>query len=75
MSQFLKTEACMYAVDPSKVHVVYDEADTKHFAPGCLSKEEARVLLGIPNDRYVVLMIARVAPNKRHDLLLGQLHT
>jgi glycosyltransferase involved in cell wall biosynthesis len=70
VSEFCKHQVIQVGVDPLRVHVVYDEVDTTEFSPRFRSRASARESLSIPEDAFVVLMIARFAPNKRHFLLL-----
>ncbi len=70
VSNFIKGEVLQFGVPESNVRVIYDGVDTVHFRPGLLKTSEAREAFGIPQDAKVALMIARLAPNKRHDVML-----
>ena len=70
VSRFLRDGVLRYAVESDRVHVVYDEADTEYFQPGSCDRETARKRLGIASEAKVIVMVARFAENKRHDLML-----
>jgi glycosyltransferase involved in cell wall biosynthesis len=70
ISQFIKREVCRFPVDPDKIQVIYDEVDSEFFRPGLFLGEHCRQQLGLAADSKIALMIARVAANKRHDLML-----
>jgi glycosyltransferase involved in cell wall biosynthesis len=70
VSRFLRDEVLRYAVESDRVHVVYDEADTEYFRPGVCDKNAARTKFGLAADSKVIVMVARFAQNKRHDLML-----
>ncbi len=70
VSEFVKREVCTRDVHPEKVNVVYDGINIGHFRPGTINKIEARQRLGIPATAKVVLMVARYARNKRHDVFI-----
>lgn len=70
VSEFLKQEVLRFPIDENKVRVIYDEVDSAEFRPNYLPKESARQQLGLSMDDKVCLMIARLAPNKRHDVML-----
>lgn len=73
VSEFVKREVCTRDVHPGKVSVVYDGIDIDHFQPGAVNRDAARQCLGIPASANVVLMIARYARNKRHDVFVRAL--
>jgi len=58
-------------VAPSAVDVVYPGIDLDHFAPA--DRSAARASLGLPADRPIVLVPARLHPMKRHVDLLAAL--
>jgi glycosyltransferase involved in cell wall biosynthesis len=70
VSRFLRNDVLRYAVESDRVHVIYDEADTQYFSPGVCDGNAVRERLGITRDAKVIVMIARFAENKRHDLML-----
>lgn len=53
---------------PDNLHQVYHGVDTKVFFP--MNQSVARRFLGIPEDLFVVGMVARNQPRKRFDLLM-----
>ena len=70
VSRFLRDDILRYAVESDRVHVVYDEADTDYFHPGICDRNAVRQKFGIAADSKVIVMVARFAGNKRHDLML-----
>jgi glycosyltransferase involved in cell wall biosynthesis len=70
ISRFLRRGILRFAVSPDRVHVIYDEVDTEWFHPDSYNKYAMRERYGIRTDAKVVLMIARYAEYKRHDLML-----
>lgn len=70
VSRFLRDGVLRYAVESDRVHVVYDEADTEYFHPDACDGNAVREKLGIAGDSKVIVMVARFAENKRHDLML-----
>ncbi|HET8782191.1 MAG TPA: glycosyltransferase family 4 protein [Pyrinomonadaceae bacterium] len=70
VSRFLRDDVLRYAVESDRVHVVYDEADTEYFRSGVCDKNAARKKFGIADEAKVIVMVARFAQNKRHDLML-----
>ncbi|HPT25754.1 MAG TPA: glycosyltransferase family 4 protein, partial [Bryobacteraceae bacterium] len=70
VSEFLASYARQLDIDSTKLRVVYDGIETRHFCPGVFDKGESRIRYRIPADAKVILKIARLAPHKRIDLLL-----
>ena len=70
VSRFLRDDVLRYAVESDRVHVVYDEADTEYFRPGVCDRNAVRTKFGLAGDAKVIVMVARFAQNKRHDLML-----
>lgn len=70
VSEFLKLESLRYDIPADKVHVIRNEFDPSYFAPCSMAKSEARLQCGVDADAKTVVMIARFAPNKRHDVML-----
>jgi glycosyltransferase involved in cell wall biosynthesis len=70
VSRYVRRKVLYFAVDPSKVSVVYDEVDTTLFRPGVLNKTVLREKYGLPPQDPLIVMIARYDPDKRHDLVL-----
>jgi glycosyltransferase involved in cell wall biosynthesis len=71
VSEFLRREILRFDIVPDRVRTIYDEVDCTSFRPGLWNRHKVRQELGIPGDAQVLLMIARYAPNKRHDLMLA----
>ena len=70
VSRFLRDDVLRFAVERDRVHVIYDEADTEYFHPGVCDGKAVRKRLGIVEEAKVIVMVARFAQNKRHDLML-----
>lgn len=70
VSRFLRDDVLRYAVESDRVHVIYDEADTEYFRPAVCDRNAVRKRLGIASESKVIVMVARFAENKRHDLML-----
>ena len=70
ISEFLKREIFAFPLDPEKIHVIPDEADTDYYRPHGVDKMQIRRELNLPPNAKIALMIARIAPNKRHDLMI-----
>ena len=70
VSRFLRDDVLRFAVARDRVHVIYDEADTEYFRPGVCDGNAMRKRLGIADESKVIVMVARFAENKRHDLML-----
>jgi glycosyltransferase involved in cell wall biosynthesis len=69
VSGYLRDRIMRFAIKPDRVHVIYDEVDTEYFDSVHCDREAARDKFGIPQEAKVIAMIARIAPNKRHDLM------
>lgn len=70
VSRFLRDDVLRFAVERDRVHVIYDEADTEYFRLGACDGSAVRERLGIDSESKVIVMVARFAENKRHDLML-----
>ena len=70
VSRFLRDDVLRFAVESDRVHVVYDEADTEYFRPGACDRNAVREKIRIGGESKVIVMVARFAENKRHDLML-----
>lgn len=69
VSHFLKRGVEALVPKTSPVEVIYDEVDPEYLRPSIYECDKARAALGLPRDGFVAACIARIAPNKRHDLL------
>ena len=64
----------LYGADPARVHIVEPGVDLDRFAPsGPGGRAAARVALGLPADRRIVLFAGRVQPLKAPDVLVRAL--
>lgn len=70
VSDFIRREALKFSVPREQFHVIYNGVDLDTFYPQVFDKIEMRRYFNIPPHARVALMIARYAPNKRHDLMI-----
>ncbi|MDE3179539.1 MAG: glycosyltransferase family 4 protein, partial [Acidobacteriota bacterium] len=70
-SDFARTQALKHEIAPQKMRVVYDPADPEYFCPDAFDKLQMRRKHNLPLTGKIALMIARFAPNKRHDVMLA----
>jgi glycosyltransferase involved in cell wall biosynthesis len=73
VSQFIKERLAAIDISPDKVDVIWNGVDITHFQPDPLAKPICRQRLGLPDDAFVVIMVARLARNKRHDTVIAAL--
>jgi glycosyltransferase involved in cell wall biosynthesis len=73
VSHFIKARLGAIDISPDRVDVIWNGVDTSHFKPDPLAKPLCRRRLGVPDDAFVVIMIARMARNKRHDTVISAL--
>ena len=57
-------------ISPAKCVTIYHGIDLDEFASGGPSREEVRASLGLPLDARVVIMVARLVPEKAHETLI-----
>ena len=70
VSEFIRSRLLDAGYPGRKLRVAYDGVDPDAFCPGVFDKARMRAEFELPADAFVVLMIARVEENKRHELLL-----
>jgi glycosyltransferase involved in cell wall biosynthesis len=70
VSNFVKRRLIAAGIPEDRVTVVYDGVDTVRFSPERRDRDRGRREFGLPADAFVVLLVARLSENKRHDLLL-----
>jgi glycosyltransferase involved in cell wall biosynthesis len=70
VSEFAGKRLIEAGIPAEKITVVYDGVDSARFAPGRFDRAEGRRRLALPEAAFVVLMVARPTPQKRHDLML-----
>jgi glycosyltransferase involved in cell wall biosynthesis len=70
VSHYVKRKLEVFGVPSKQIEVVYDGVDTEHFHPRIYDKRAVRAHFGIPQDAFLVLMVARLIASKRHDLLI-----
>lgn len=70
VSEYVKRKLEAFGVPSERIKVVYDGVDTEHFHPHIYDKKAVRAQFEIPQDAFLVLMIARLSVSKRHNLLI-----
>jgi glycosyltransferase involved in cell wall biosynthesis len=70
VSSFVGRALLHLGVNPDSLHVVLNGVDTDYFRPGSGDRGAARAALGFGPAAVVVLVVARFAPSKRHDLVV-----
>jgi glycosyltransferase involved in cell wall biosynthesis len=71
VSDFVRREVIKCDVPRENVHVILNGINPEAFHRSLFNKKLMRKEFGIPQGAKVVLMIARFAPNKRHDVMLA----
>jgi glycosyltransferase involved in cell wall biosynthesis len=69
VSEFVRQRVAELDVDLRKVEVIWNGVDLEQFDSVQHDAESFRTAWGIPSDEIVVTMIARMARNKRHDVV------
>lgn len=69
-SEYVKAQLLAAGREAEKIIVVPEGVNESVFTPGVFDKGSERRAFGLPEDAFIVLMIARLVPGKRHDLLL-----
>lgn len=70
VSEYAKCRLIRSGTASDRIVVIPDGVDAERFSPGVFDKLRSRAHFGLPHDGFVILMIARAARLKRHDLLL-----
>jgi glycosyltransferase involved in cell wall biosynthesis len=70
ITNYLRREAMRFPVDPGRIRVVHDEVDSEWLNPAQFDRATCRSEFGLQDEERVALMVARVVPNKRYDLML-----
>jgi glycosyltransferase involved in cell wall biosynthesis len=73
VSRFVKQRLIGAGAPEDKIQVIYNGVDPDTFRPGVFDRTAMRLHFGLPPEAFVILMVARVDPNKRHDLLIDAL--
>jgi len=58
----------LYEAPSSKITVIPPGVDTRHFYP--IEKDEAKEVVGVPDDTHTILFVGRIEPLKGIDLLV-----
>lgn len=75
ISEFVRREILLLDIPRRRVEVVLNGIDVTQFDPKRLHQARARRTLGLREDAMFILMIARFARNKRHDVILRAMRT
>lgn len=70
ISEFVRQRLRELDIDPDKVDVIRNGVDIAAFTPRFDQQHAARLALGIPSAEFVVIMIARFMPIKKHDVVV-----
>jgi glycosyltransferase involved in cell wall biosynthesis len=73
VSGFVKQRLICAGAPEEKIQVIYNGIDPDAFRPGVFDRTAMRLHFGLPPEAFLILMVARVDPNKRHDLLIDAL--
>jgi glycosyltransferase involved in cell wall biosynthesis len=60
--------------NPRKIVKVYEGVDLSEFDPSQIDRLQARQAFNIPDGAFVILMVARLDPSKRHDVAIHALN-
>lgn len=70
VSEYTKRFLVTSGVKPESVAVIYDGVDAERFRPGVYDPASMKREFGYDEDDFVVLLVARLVPEKRHDVVL-----
>jgi glycosyltransferase involved in cell wall biosynthesis len=70
VSEFVKRKLVATGLPADRISVVYNGVDTQKFQPRAAERHTLRTQFGLPPDAFLVLMVARLTVQKRHDLAL-----
>ncbi len=73
VSQFIKSEVMQFGVPEDLIHVVYSAVNTGHFCRQAFNRQAVRTALEVSDEDKLILLVARVTPYKRHDLMISAL--
>lgn len=59
----------VFGIQPERIHVVYNGLDLQRFEPR-MSREQARVKIGVDKNDFVVTIVARLEPQKNHRMFI-----
>jgi glycosyltransferase involved in cell wall biosynthesis len=71
VSEFARRSLIASGVPEHKLTAIYDGVDVDWFSPGCFDQQSVRTGLGLRRKAFVVLLLARCVPQKRHDLAIA----
>jgi glycosyltransferase involved in cell wall biosynthesis len=60
-------------IDPQKIIRIYDGVDLTTFDPSAFDKLRLRKDAGLDPDSFIISMVARISPEKRHEILIRAL--
>jgi D-inositol-3-phosphate glycosyltransferase len=58
----------LYTIDPARITVIPPGVDTSHFYP--IPQDEAKAVIGVPQDARMILFVGRIEPLKGVDTLI-----
>jgi glycosyltransferase involved in cell wall biosynthesis len=70
ITDYLRREASRFPIRPELIRVIHDEVDSEWLDPAQFDRAQCRREFGLGDEERVALMVARVVPNKRYDLML-----
>jgi glycosyltransferase involved in cell wall biosynthesis len=73
VSQYIKSEVLQFGVPDDRIHVVYNGIDTEAFTPRLFDRQAVRESLDVNAGQKLILVVARITPYKRHDLIISAL--
>jgi glycosyltransferase involved in cell wall biosynthesis len=73
ISRYIKAAIMQFGVSEDKIYVIHNEVDTQEFCRQQYDRQSIRRALGIDDDAKVILMVARLTPYKRHDVMISAL--
>ena len=73
VSKYIQMEIMRFGIPEGRVRMIYNGVDTKDFCRALFDRDMIRTSLGLNSDAKIILMLARMTPNKRHDLMISAL--
>ena len=73
VSRYIKSEIMQFGVPENQIHVIHNGIDTQEFRRQQFDRAYTRARLGIDIKAKVILMVARLTPYKRHDIMIAAL--
>jgi glycosyltransferase involved in cell wall biosynthesis len=73
VSEFIKSEVMQFGIPEDRIHVIYSAVEPGEFRRSQFDRKANRALLGLKDDSKMIVMVARLTPYKRHDLMIAAL--